>query len=133
MDLGFFRATQTLHEQAPKIVDESMFTIHKAFKEYPSDTIILILQSCMIKVMKAFAGFNYKILHLNKEKMMKSFQYHNKAFDGYIYIDLCVIFRIFNGQGIRYFTFFILDVKRTKRSLHEDLIKSCTKTLQKYN
>ena len=75
LDLSFFRAIQTLqHQEAPKTVDELVFAVHNAFDKLPSkelNFIFLTLQSCMIEVMKAFGGFNYKISHLDKERMSR--------------------------------------------------------------
>ncbi|XP_019196986.1 PREDICTED: uncharacterized protein LOC109191356 isoform X2 [Ipomoea nil] len=75
LDLGFFRALQSLqHQEAPRNVDELVAATHKAFNEISVESlsnVFLTLQLCMVEVMKKFGGNNYKLPHINKQKLAR--------------------------------------------------------------
>ncbi|XP_060215627.1 uncharacterized protein LOC132642464 [Lycium barbarum] len=73
LDLGFFRAIQSLqYQRAPLTIDELIEAVEKSFDEmevHRLNHVFLTLQSCMVEVMKDKGGNNYKIPHMNKEKL----------------------------------------------------------------
>nr|GME01584.1 Transposase, Tc1-like protein [Ipomoea batatas]GME17943.1 Transposase, Tc1-like protein [Ipomoea batatas]GME18569.1 Transposase, Tc1-like protein [Ipomoea batatas] len=73
LDLGFFRAIQSLqYQEAPRNVDELVVATQKAFDDISIESlsnVFLTLQLCMVEVMKRFGGNNYKIPHINKQKL----------------------------------------------------------------
>ncbi|KAH7835464.1 hypothetical protein Vadar_026303 [Vaccinium darrowii] len=75
LDLGFFRAIQSLqHQEAPTTVDELVAAVEKSFEELTSESlnrVFLSLQSCMVEVMKDYGGNNYKVPHLGKSRLMR--------------------------------------------------------------
>ncbi|KAH7858199.1 hypothetical protein Vadar_021189 [Vaccinium darrowii] len=75
LDLGFFRAIQTLqYQQAPKNVDELVSAVMRAFEELPSErleNVFLTLQACMIEIMKVNGGIGYKVPHIGKGGLMR--------------------------------------------------------------
>ncbi|XP_050207555.1 uncharacterized protein LOC126656972 [Mercurialis annua] len=75
LDLGFFRAIQILqHQQAPTTIDELILAVEKSYNDLPSEDlncVFLTLKSCMVEIMKVFGGFDYKIPHMNKNKLKK--------------------------------------------------------------
>nr|GLL29754.1 uncharacterized protein LOC109190808 isoform X1 [Ipomoea trifida] len=75
LDLGFFRALQSLqYQEAPRNVDELVAVTIKAFDEISVDSlsnVFLTLQLCMVEVMKKFGGNNYKLPHINKQRLAR--------------------------------------------------------------
>ncbi|KAH7841708.1 hypothetical protein Vadar_033271 [Vaccinium darrowii] len=75
LDLGFFRAIQSLqHQEAPQNIDELVAAIEKSFNELTAqnlDRVFLSLQSCMIEVLKDYGGNNYKLPRLGKSQSMR--------------------------------------------------------------
>ncbi|XP_031112047.1 uncharacterized protein LOC116016020 [Ipomoea triloba] len=75
LDLGFFRALQSLqHQEAPRNVDELVVATHKAFNEISVESlsnVFLTLQLCMVEVMKKYGGNNYKLPHINKQRLAR--------------------------------------------------------------
>nr|GMC58175.1 Transposase, Tc1-like protein [Ipomoea batatas] len=73
LDLVFFRAIQYLqYQESPRNVDELVVATQKAFDDISIESlsnIFLTLQLCMVEVMKRFGGNNYKIPHINKQKL----------------------------------------------------------------
>lgn len=73
LDLGFFRAIQTLqHQEAPKTIDELIDAVHLSFEQISSKSlnyVFLTLQQCMIEVMKVYGGNNYKVPHMKKNSL----------------------------------------------------------------
>ncbi|XP_059315803.1 uncharacterized protein LOC132066517 [Lycium ferocissimum] len=73
LDLGFFRAIQSLqYQRAPLTIDELIEAVEKSFDEmevHRLNHVFLTLQSCMVEVMKDKGGNNYKIPHMNKERL----------------------------------------------------------------
>ncbi|KAH0730970.1 hypothetical protein KY289_002158 [Solanum tuberosum] len=73
LDLGFFRAIQSLqYQKAPSNVDELVEAVERSFDEMKVEQlnhVFLTLQSCMIEVMKDNGGNNYKVPHLNKNRL----------------------------------------------------------------
>ena len=78
LDLGFFRAIESLHHQeAPATIDEFVYAVEKAYNIFPTEelnNVFLTLQSCMVEVMKILGSKNYKIPHMNKQKLIKNGQ-----------------------------------------------------------
>ncbi|XP_057792560.1 uncharacterized protein LOC131009281 [Salvia miltiorrhiza] len=74
-DLGFFRAIQTLKDQKPaKNVEELLKNVQDAYEEYPPEKlnhVFLTLQSCYQEIIKDKGGNNYKIPHMNKERLSR--------------------------------------------------------------
>lgn len=72
-DLGFFRAIQSLQsEKRCANVDELVNAVTNNYNELTPHTlnkVFLSLQACMIEVLKVKGGINYKLPHLNKEKL----------------------------------------------------------------
>ncbi|XP_019170991.1 PREDICTED: uncharacterized protein LOC109166493 [Ipomoea nil] len=75
LDLGFFRALQYLQlQEVPRNVDELVAATHKAFDEISIESlsnVFLTLQLYMVEVMKKFGGNNYKLPHINKQKLAR--------------------------------------------------------------
>lgn len=58
----------------PNLVDALIQVVEKSFHAFSaqgSDNIFLMLQSCMIEIMKAKGSNNYKIPHMEKEMLLK--------------------------------------------------------------
>ncbi|XP_057793204.1 uncharacterized protein LOC131009814 [Salvia miltiorrhiza] len=74
-DLGFFRAIQTLKDQKPASnVEELLKNVKDAYDEYPPEKlnhVFLTLQSCYHEIIKAKGGNNYKIPHMNKDRLTR--------------------------------------------------------------
>ncbi|KAK4724057.1 hypothetical protein R3W88_026836 [Solanum pinnatisectum] len=72
-DLGFFRAIQSLqYQKAPLTIDELINAVETSFNEMKGERlnhVFLTLQSCMIEVMKAKGGNNYKVPYMMKERL----------------------------------------------------------------
>ncbi|XP_042008973.1 uncharacterized protein LOC121757505 [Salvia splendens] len=76
LNLGFFRAIQSLQDDklATKI-DELLGNVWSSFEELTPQTlnnVFLTLQSCLIKILEVHGGNNYKIPHLNKERLRRA-------------------------------------------------------------
>ncbi|WCJ24690.1 hypothetical protein M5689_006630 [Euphorbia peplus] len=75
LDLGFFRAIDTLQQQeAPTSVEEFILAVENAFTTYPEEelnNVFLTLQSCMVEVMKIGGGNNYKFPHMKKHALIR--------------------------------------------------------------
>ncbi|XP_049394876.1 uncharacterized protein LOC125859215 [Solanum stenotomum] len=73
LDLGFFRAIQSLqYQKVPSNVDELVEAVERSFDEMKVEQlnhVFLTLQSCMIEVMKGNGENNYKVPHLNKNRL----------------------------------------------------------------
>ncbi|XP_057775233.1 uncharacterized protein LOC130994215 [Salvia miltiorrhiza] len=74
-DLGFFRAIQTLKDQKPaKNMEELLENVKAAYEEYPPEklnSVFLTLQGCYHEIIKAKGGNNYKIPHMNKDRLTR--------------------------------------------------------------
>ncbi|XP_057771833.1 uncharacterized protein LOC130991537 [Salvia miltiorrhiza] len=72
-DLEFFRAIQSLKDQKPaKNVEELLENVKAAYEEYPPEklnNVFLTLQGCYQEIIKCKGGNNYKIPHMNKERL----------------------------------------------------------------
>ncbi|XP_049383023.1 uncharacterized protein LOC125847448 [Solanum stenotomum] len=73
LNLGFFRAIQSLqYQKAPLTIDELINAVETSFNEMKWERlnhVFLTLQACMIEVMKAKGGNNYKVPHMMKERL----------------------------------------------------------------
>ncbi|XP_057780151.1 uncharacterized protein LOC130998761 [Salvia miltiorrhiza] len=74
-DLGFFRAIQTLKDQKPAgNMEELLKNVKDAYDEYPPEKlnhVFITLQSCYHEIIKARGGNDYKIPHMNKERLSR--------------------------------------------------------------
>ncbi|XP_022894148.1 uncharacterized protein LOC111408640 [Olea europaea var. sylvestris] len=81
LDLGFFRAIDSLqHQEAPTTIEDFILAIENAFQTFPTkelNNVFLKLQSCMVEVMRNLGGNNYRIPHMNKQKLMRDGQLLN--------------------------------------------------------
>lgn len=75
LDLGFFRAIQSLqHQKAPNMIDELVNAVVTSFNEMEKEKlndVFLSLQNCLISVMKVQGGNNYKLPHMGKAKLAR--------------------------------------------------------------
>ncbi|MFI5421695.1 MAG: hypothetical protein ACHQ1H_12070 [Nitrososphaerales archaeon] len=75
LDLGFFRAIQSLqHQKAPKNIDELIDAVVASFNEMDREKVnhvFLSLQNCFINVLKVHGGNNYKLPHMGKAKLSR--------------------------------------------------------------
>ncbi|KAL2935755.1 Histone-lysine N-methyltransferase SETMAR [Bienertia sinuspersici] len=73
LDLGFFRAIQALKELvAPKDVEQLVKAVEDAFYDYCprlTNHILITLHNCMLEILKAKGGNNYRIPHMSKERL----------------------------------------------------------------
>ncbi|KAJ0854273.1 hypothetical protein HanRHA438_Chr14g0660821 [Helianthus annuus] len=73
LDLGFFRAIQSLQEQEVLgSIDELVSAVKTSFERMPShelNKVFLTLQTCMKEIMKVRGGNNYKTPHIGKGKL----------------------------------------------------------------
>ncbi|XP_022042259.2 uncharacterized protein LOC110944923 [Helianthus annuus] len=73
LDLGFFRAIQSLQEQEVLgLIDELVSAVKSSLERMPShelNKVFLTLQTCMKEIMKVRGGNNYKIPHIGKGKL----------------------------------------------------------------
>ncbi|VFQ97172.1 unnamed protein product, partial [Cuscuta campestris] len=76
LDLGFFRAIQSLKEQsAPSNVTELMNAVQEAYNQFSAHTlnkVWLSYQHVMQEVMKVEGGNNYKVPHMGKDAMHRN-------------------------------------------------------------
>jgi hypothetical protein len=75
LDLGFFRAIQSLqHQKAPNVIDELVSAVIASFNEMEKEKlndVFLSLQNCLISVMKVHGGNNYKLPHMGKGRLAR--------------------------------------------------------------
>lgn len=75
LDLGFFNAIQSLqHEPAPKTIEDLISSVNNAFADISMtklDNVFLTLQNCMESTMHVGGSNDYKIVHMNKEKLRR--------------------------------------------------------------
>ncbi|OMO88972.1 hypothetical protein COLO4_20007 [Corchorus olitorius] len=73
LDLGFFRAIQALqYQEAPNTVAELVSAVERSFDRLSPESlnnVFLSLQLCMIEVMKVLGGNNYRLKHVNKNRL----------------------------------------------------------------
>ncbi|KAL7598103.1 hypothetical protein Lser_V15G26393 [Lactuca serriola] len=73
LDLGFFRAIQSLQEQeALRTIDELVDAVQTSFERMQSqqfNNVFLTLQTCMKEIMKIQGGNNYHVLHIGKNRL----------------------------------------------------------------
>ncbi|XP_042027075.1 uncharacterized protein LOC121774233 [Salvia splendens] len=73
LDLGFFRAIQSLQDdKLATNIDELLANVCSSFEELTPQTlnmVFLTLQSCLSKILEVHGGNNYKISHLNKDRL----------------------------------------------------------------
>ncbi|KAL4569941.1 hypothetical protein LXL04_025589 [Taraxacum kok-saghyz] len=73
LDLGFFRAIQSLQEQEVLgTIDELIRAVQTSFKRMQSqqlNNVFLTLQTCMKEIIKVQGGNNYQIPHIGKDRL----------------------------------------------------------------
>ncbi|KAL4580311.1 hypothetical protein LXL04_016501 [Taraxacum kok-saghyz] len=73
LDLGFFRAIQSLQEQEVlHTVDELVYVVQTSFDKMQShelNNVFLTLQTCMKEIIKIRGGNNYRIPHIGKSRL----------------------------------------------------------------
>ena len=73
LDLGFFRAIQSLQEQeSPRSIDELVLAVQTSFESMAShelNNVFLTLQTCMKEIMKVKGNNNYHIPHIGKGRL----------------------------------------------------------------
>ncbi|KAI3708174.1 hypothetical protein L2E82_37296 [Cichorium intybus] len=73
LDLGFFRAIQSLQEQEVLgTIDELVHAVKTAFERMESqqlNNVFLTLQTCMKEIIKVQGGNNYQIPHIGKNRL----------------------------------------------------------------
>ncbi|GJR57485.1 hypothetical protein Tco_1499647 [Tanacetum coccineum] len=78
LDLGFFRAIQSLQEQESlRTTDELVYVVQTDFKKMPShdlNNVFLTLQTCMNEIMKVRGGNNYRTPHIGKARLERQGQ-----------------------------------------------------------
>ena len=76
LDLGFFRAIQSLQDdKLATNIDELLANVWSSFEELTPQTlnkVFLTLQSCLSKILEVHGGNNYKIPHLNKDRLSRT-------------------------------------------------------------
>ncbi|XP_042022953.1 uncharacterized protein LOC121770254 [Salvia splendens] len=76
LDLGFFRAIQSLQDdKLATNIDELLANVWRSFEELTPQTlnnVFLTLQSCLTKILEVHGGNNYKIPHLNKDRLSRT-------------------------------------------------------------
>ncbi|XP_041995853.1 uncharacterized protein LOC121745970 [Salvia splendens] len=72
-DLCFFRAIQSLQDdKSTKNVDDLLKNVVASFDElspHTLDSVFLTLQSCLTEILRVKGGNNYKIPHMNKQRL----------------------------------------------------------------
>ena len=74
LDLGFFRAIQSLNDDCPANEEELIKSVEKAYSEYPMrklNYVWLTLQSCLNMIIENDGGNDYKIPHMGKESLAR--------------------------------------------------------------
>lgn len=72
LDLGFFRALQSFNENTPRTSMQLIDAVKEAFEKFPKEQLnkcFITLQSCMDEIIKIKGDNNYKIPHMNKDKL----------------------------------------------------------------
>ncbi|XP_047961430.1 uncharacterized protein LOC125206185 [Salvia hispanica] len=73
LDLSFFRAIQSLKDKKPcNNVDELLQNVREAYEELTPQTlnkVFLTLQSVLTEILEVKGGNNYKIPHMNKDRL----------------------------------------------------------------
>ncbi|XP_074293627.1 uncharacterized protein LOC141620727 [Silene latifolia] len=73
LDLGFFRAIQSLQEKKKSnVLDELVHNTMKAFEELDVvklNYVFITLQACMLEIMPLKGGIDYPIPHMHKTKL----------------------------------------------------------------
>ncbi|XP_042035315.1 uncharacterized protein LOC121781669 [Salvia splendens] len=76
LDLGFFRAIQSLQDdKLATNIDELLANVWSSFEELTPQTlnkVFLTLQSCLTKIIEVHGSNNYKIPHLNKDRLSRT-------------------------------------------------------------
>ncbi|XP_042003778.1 uncharacterized protein LOC121752748 [Salvia splendens] len=76
LDLGFFRAIQSLqHEKPCKTVDELVGNVCSSFTELSPQTlnkVFLSLQACLTEILHCRGGNGYKVPHINKDRLHRN-------------------------------------------------------------
>ena len=76
LDLGFFRAIQSLqHEKPCKTVDELVGNVCSSFAELSPQTlnrVFLSLQACLREILQCRGGNGYKVPHINKDRLERT-------------------------------------------------------------
>ncbi|XP_042009191.1 uncharacterized protein LOC121757765 [Salvia splendens] len=76
LDLGFFRAIQTLqHEKPCNNVDTLLENVCSSYEELSPQTlnkVFLSLQACLTEIMVFRGGNNYKVPHINKARLERT-------------------------------------------------------------
>ncbi|XP_042005652.1 uncharacterized protein LOC121754342 [Salvia splendens] len=76
LDLGFFRAIQSLqHEKPCRGVDELVENVCKAYEELTPQTlnrVFLSLQACLTQILKFKGDNHYKLPHMNKDRLERT-------------------------------------------------------------
>ncbi|XP_042003723.1 uncharacterized protein LOC121752682 [Salvia splendens] len=79
LDLGFFRAIQTLqHEKPYNSVDTLLENVCSSYAELSPQTlnrVFLSLQACLTQIMAFRGGNNYKVPHINKDNWKELWDY----------------------------------------------------------
>ena len=74
-DLGFFRAIESIQQKHhSRVAEELIENVNKAFEAYTANDINKIWvthQSCMVEILKALGGNQYKIPHMQKDKLLR--------------------------------------------------------------
>lgn len=76
LDLGYFRAIQSAYyAESPSSVDDIILFVQQTFTNMPLQTlnkVFLTLQNCMIEILKANGGNNYKVPHMAKDRLFNN-------------------------------------------------------------
>ncbi|XP_047978591.1 uncharacterized protein LOC125220463 [Salvia hispanica] len=76
LDPGFFRAIQSLQDDKQATdIDELLGNVWSSFEEITPQTlnnVFLTLQSCFSKILEVHGGNNYKVSHLNKDRLSRT-------------------------------------------------------------
>ncbi|XP_042035157.1 uncharacterized protein LOC121781491 [Salvia splendens] len=76
LDLGFFRAIQSLQYEKPcKTVDELVGNVCSSFAELSPQTlnrVFLSLQACLTEILQCRGGNGYKVPHINKNRLQRT-------------------------------------------------------------
>ncbi|XP_047961814.1 uncharacterized protein LOC125206616 [Salvia hispanica] len=76
LDLGFFRAIQSLQYEKPcKTVDELVGNVCSSFAELSPQTlnrVFLSLQACLTEILLCRGGNGYKVPHINKDRLQRT-------------------------------------------------------------
>ena len=94
-DLGFFRAIESIQQKhRSRVAEELIENVNKAFEAYTANDINKIWvthQSCMVEILKALGGNQYKIPHMKKDKLLR---------EGKLPTSLCVPLQLYEAGKI---------------------------------